>query len=190
VEHASLTALRAGLEVLRGAPSASGVIELVVRRPTIERREVIEEAVLDVEQGLVGDNWFVKPSSKTGAPNPEAQLTLMSARAAALIAGARERWPLAGDQLFVDFDLSDANIPPGTLLAVGGAEIEITAEPHAGCGKFIKRFGIDAQKFVSSSDGRAVNARGVNAKVVRGGVVRAGDAIIKLQAITRTAATG
>ncbi|MHB8692510.1 MAG: MOSC domain-containing protein [Solirubrobacteraceae bacterium] len=180
MEHASLTALEAGLDELRGAPKASGVIELVVRRPTIDQREVVEEAVLDVEQGLLGDNWRVKPWSKTGAPNPDAQLTLMSARAAAMVAGARERWPLAGDQLFVEFDLSADNIPPGTALAVGTAEIEITAEPHLGCRKFIKRFGVDAQKFVNSVDGRALNARGVNARIVRGGTVRPGDAITKL----------
>ena len=112
-----------------------------------------------------------------GSANPDAQLTLMNARAAALIAGERERWPLIGDQLYVDFDLSGENVPAGTRLELGSAVIEVTALPHTGCGKFIKRFGIDAQKLVKSAEGRALNLRGINAKVVTPGTVRVGDEI-------------
>jgi hypothetical protein len=175
----SLATLQAGLDSCRAAPRESGSIELIVCRPQIEERRVLDAAELIPGIGLVGDNWHVKPSSKLGRPNPDAELTVMSARAAALIAGERARWSLAGDQLYVDFDISAANIPPGTRLAVGMAEIEITAEPHPGCGKFIRRFGVDAQKFVNSPDGRALNLRGVNARVVRGGIVRTGDTIAK-----------
>jgi MOSC domain-containing protein YiiM len=104
----------------------------------------------------------------------------MNARATALIVSAEERWPLAGDQLYVDFDLSAANIPPGTQLALGDeAVIEITDQPHLGCGKFLRRFGIDAQKFVNSAAGRELNIRGVNARVIRAGTVRPGDRIAR-----------
>jgi MOSC domain-containing protein YiiM len=102
---------------------------------------------------------------------------VMNARSAALVAGARERWSLAGDQLYVDFGLGYGDLPPGTRLAVGSAVIEITAEPHRGCGKFAARFGVDALKFVNSAVGRELNLRGVNARIVEGGVVRAGDSI-------------
>ena len=175
-----LATLQAGLDQVRSAPRDAGTIELVVCRTAIGERQLLDVAELDLVVGLVGDNWAVKPSSRTGEVNPNAQLTMMSARAAALIAGPRERWPLAGDQLYVDFDLSATNLPPGTRVRVGTAEIEITADPHTGCGKFVKRFGIDAQKFVNSPDGRALNMRGINSRITRAGVVRPGDAITKL----------
>ena len=132
-----------------------------MRRPEVDAREVVDEATLDTEVGLVGDNWHVKPSLKTGAPNPEAQLTVMNARVTALVAGEdRERWAQAGDQLYVDLDLSYRNLPPGTRLRVGEAVIEVTAEPHRGCGKFSARFGVEALKFVNSAVGpRAEHAR-------------------------------
>ena len=104
----------------------------------------------------------------------------MSSRAAALVAGDRERWPLAGDQLYVDLDLSDENLPPGTRLALGSAVLEVTDEPHTGCKKFTARFGLDAMVFVNSPVGRALNLRGINARVVESGTVRVGDAVTKL----------
>jgi MOSC domain-containing protein YiiM len=181
VEHHRTSAEReAGLEQLRGAPREEGVVALIVRRPAVEERELIAEAVLDVDEGLVGDNWSTRGRSAGRPANPNAQITVMSARAVALIAGERERWPLAGDQLYVDLDLSDDNVPPGTRLELGGAVIEVTADPHTGCSKFRARFGLDAVKFVGSPDGSALNARGINTKVVQGGTVRVGDAIRKL----------
>ena len=90
----------------------------------------------------------------------------MNARAAALVAGDRERWPLAGDQLYVDLDLSGENLPPGTRLAIGSAVVEVTDEPHTGCKKFSARFGLDALEFVNSPEGRALNLRGINTRVV------------------------
>jgi hypothetical protein len=179
-DHPPLHELRGWLDRIRAAPSTDGRIELIVRRPAVEAREVVTRGALCTTNGLTGDNWNVKPTSATGKPNPKAQLTLMNARAAEAIAGERDRWPLAGDQLYVDFDLSAANIPPGTRLAVGVAEIEVTDEPHLGCGKFVRRFGVDAQKFVNSRDGRALNCRGVNARVVVPGTVQTGDTIRKL----------
>jgi len=176
-------AAEARLDEVRAAPADHGRVELIVRRPEVEAREVVDEATLDADGGLVGDNWSVKPSLKTGAPNPEAQLTVMNARVAALVAGDdRENWAQAGDQLYVDLDLSHANLPPGTRLQVGEAVIEVSAEPHLGCGKFLKRFGLDAQKLVNSTVGRELNMRGINTRIVTGGVVRTGDPIAKLDA--------
>jgi MOSC domain-containing protein YiiM len=146
----------------------------------VDERELVEEATIDAAGGLVGDNWATKPSLKTGAPNPLAQLTLMNARVSALLASDDDAHrALSGDQLHVDLDLSDENLPPGTRLRIGDALIEITEEPHHGCGKFSARFGVEAMKFVNGKLGRELNLRGVNARVVSGGVVRRGDAIVK-----------
>jgi MOSC domain len=169
------------VEDVRQSPADDGRVELIARRPEVDAREVLDEATLDPDVGLVGDNWSVKPSLKTGAPNLDAQLTVMNARTARLVAGEdRERWAQAGDQLYVDLDLSYANLPPGTRLQVGEAVIEVSAEPHLGCGKFLKRFGLDAQKLVNSAVGRELNMRGINTTVITGGVVRTGDPVVKL----------
>ena len=182
MEHLDLAALEAGLDDIRDAPKDRGRVELICRRPDVEQRELIDEAVLDPQNGLVGDNWRTRGSSSTedGSANPLMQLTLMNVRSASLIAGAPERRRLAGDQFFVDLDLSVANLPPGTQLQLGQATIEVTEIPHTGCGKFIKRFGVDAQKFVNSAVGRELNLRGINARIVEGGVVRLGDPITKI----------
>jgi MOSC domain-containing protein YiiM len=103
------------------------------------------------------------------------QINIMNARATALVAGSKDRWPLAGDQLYVDLDLSGANLPPGTRLAIGSAVLEVTSQPHTGCAKFVARFGLDAMKFVNSPVGRELNLRGINAKVVTAGTIRVGD---------------
>ncbi len=178
--HATPDELEAGLDHLRAAPRDEGVVELIVRRPSEDGREVVEEAQLDLVDGLVGDNWLDRGRSGGRPANPDAQLTVMNVRAAALIAGDRARWPLAGDQLYVELDLSDEHLPPGTRLAVGSAVIEVTAEPHTGCAKFSERFGLDALKFVNSPAGSALNARGINARVVQAGTVRVADAIRRL----------
>ena len=173
--------LERGLDAIRQAPSVEGVLEMIVRRPEAGARETLQQGVLDVEHGLVGDSWKLRRSSRTadGSPHPAMQVNVMGARAAALIARDRERWPLSGDQLFVDFDLSAANVPPGTRLAIGSAVIEVSEEPHTGCGKFLARFGVDAQKFVNSPVGRQLGLRGVNARVVQSGTIRVGDAVRK-----------
>ena len=154
---------------------------MIVSRPRTGEREILERAELDIELGLVGDNWQARGSSMTenGAAHPEMQLNLMSSRAIELIAAERSRWQLAGDQLFVDLDLSGENLPPGTRLAIGSAIIEVTAEPHTGCKKFVDRFGLEAMKFVNSPMGRELNLRGINAKVVKAGTVVVGDVINK-----------
>ncbi len=174
--------LQAGLDYIRQSPVAEGTLELIVRRPAIGVREVLEEGDLDLAIGLTGDNWSVKASTATpdGSPDPAGQITLMNARTAGVIAGQRERWALAGDQLYVDLDLSDANLPAGTRLAVGDAVIEITAKPHLGCAKFAARFGRDALRFVNTGPGRRLNLRGRNARVVVPGTIRRGDLIRSL----------
>ena len=178
--YATPAELEAGLDHLRAAPKGEGVVELIVRRPVVDEREVVDEAELDLVEGLVGDSWRARGRSGGRPANEKAQITVMNARSTALVAGDRERWPLAGDQLFVDFDLSGEHIPPGTRLAVGSAVIEVTDDPHTGCKKFSARFGLEALLFVNSPDGRALNLRGINTRVVEPGTVRVGDAIRRL----------
>lgn len=180
--HLTEDELLAGLEHIRQAPPDGGRLELIVRRPAVGEREVLEEGELDVVDGLVGDTWRQRPSSRTPdrSPDPDCQINVMGARVADLVAGHPDRRALAGDQLFLDLDLSAANLPPGTRLAIGTAVIEVTAQPHTGCGKFVERFGLEAMKFVNSPAGRALNLRGINARVVQSGAVRAGDRARKL----------
>jgi MOSC domain-containing protein YiiM len=136
---------------------------------------------------MVGDSWKARCLAKH--PNKpldvERQLTLMNVRAVSLIAGEQERWPLAGDQLYVDIDLSLTNLPPGSQLAVGDAIVEVTEPPHTGCKKFVERFGMEAMQLVNSPRGRELNLRGVNAKVVRPGTVSVNDKVSKLSAATK-----
>jgi hypothetical protein len=182
MEHATDADLTAGLAAVRQSPTEVGRVELIARRPREAERELLADATLDTTTGLVGDSWSVRGSRQTedGSPHPEMQLTVMNARVAALVARRHDRWALAGDQLYVDFDLSEANLPAGTRLTVGTAVLEVTAEPHAGCQKFNERFGRAALRFVNSPEGRALRLRGVNTKVVASGQVRVGDTIRKL----------
>ncbi|HHY58162.1 MAG TPA: MOSC domain-containing protein [Chloroflexi bacterium] len=182
VRHLTLAELEAGLAHIRQAPRDQGMLAMIVRRPAVNEREVLTTAELDPAQGLVGDNWRVRGSTRTadGSAHPDMQLNIMNARAIALLAQDEARWPLAGDQLYIDLDLSAENLPPGTQLQIGSAIIEVTAQPHTGCQKFMARFGADALKFVNSAVGRELHLRGINAKVVQGGVIRAGDRVSKL----------
>lgn len=172
--------IQASIASVLDAPKDRGTLEMIVRRPKVNKRELIETGELCIENGLVGDNWLTRGSSRTdnGLGHPEMQLNVMNYRFAELIAGRRERVPLAGDQLFVDLDLSDDNLPIGSHLNIGLAVIEVTAVPHLGCKKFVERFGIDAMKFANSEFGRKHNLRGINAKVARGGTITAGDPVV------------
>lgn len=176
-KHLTFKELETGVENVLTSPEDNGILELIVRRPAVNKREVIAAGRLDV--GLVGDNWLTRDSSRTdnGKGHPEMQLNVMNYCFALLVAGHRDRVSLAGDQLFVDFDLSGNKLPPGTRLSVGSAVIEVTAIPHLGCKKFVERFGLEAMKFANSEFGRKHSLRGVNAKVVATGNIAAGNAI-------------
>lgn len=177
MEHLGLAELEAGLEEIRRSPRDHGLLEMIVARPAPGERELLQTGVLEPDRGLVGDRW----RSVTGEDRDvREQLTLINARAAALVAIDPDRRALAGDQLHVDLDLSGEHLPPGTRLAIGTAVIEVSDLPHTGCGKFVRRFGVDAQKFVNSRDGRRLNLRGINALVITGGEVRVGDPVRKL----------
>ena len=184
IKHLNMDELEAGLDEIRGAPKDEGVVRLIVRRPAIDEREVVAEAELHLEDGLVGDSWSRRASSKTpdGSPHPDMQINVMNARVTALVAQDESRWQLAGDQLYLDLDLSAENLPAGTQLAIGSAVIEVTPPPHTGCKKFVSRFGLDAMKFVNSALGRELHLRGINAKVVQAGRIRVGDVAKKLPA--------
>jgi MOSC domain-containing protein YiiM len=179
MEHATVEELEAGLAHIAQSPVGMGRVELIVRRPAVDQREVVDAAEVTVELGLVGDSWIDRPSRETPdhSPDPERQLNVMNARAAALIARSADRWPLAGDQLYVDLHLGTNELPPGTRLHIGEAIIEVTPPPHRGCAKFTQRFGLAAMRFVNSEVGREMNLRGINAKVIVPGTIRTGDAI-------------
>ena len=182
IEHLSTPALEAGLDDIRNSPKDQGVLDLIVRRPEVEAREVVEVGMLDPAVGLVGDNWQHRPSSRSadGKAHPDMQLNIMNSRVAGQVAQTKDRWQLAGDQLFVDLDLSSANFPPGTRLAIGSAVVEATDQPHTGCMKFSGRFGVDALKFLNSPAGQELRMRGICAKVVQAGEIRPGDSVKKI----------
>jgi hypothetical protein len=182
VVHPTTDVLEAGLDHIRRSPTDEGTLELIVRRPAVDEREVLEESRLDLVVGLAGDTWNIRGSTSTpdGGAHPEAQLAIMNSRAAALVAGSPELWALAGDQLYVDFDLSAEGLPTGSRLAIGEAVIAITAKPHRGCAKFAARFGPDALRWVNTGTGRALNLRGRHARVVVPGPIRRGDQVRRL----------
>jgi hypothetical protein len=178
-----MTELEEGLSLVRAAPKDTGVLELIVRRPGVGQREVLEEGRLDLVEGLVGDNWRLRQSPRTsdGSPHPDMQLNVISSRAVNLVAGDRERWQLAGDQLVIDMEMSQGNLSPGTRLAIGSAIIAVTDQPHTGCYKFSARFGVDALAFVNSELGRQLQLRGLCAKVVQAGAIHVGDIVRKVR---------
>jgi hypothetical protein len=169
----------AQLDDVRAAPADLGRLELIVRRPAPDERDLVQEAELDLALGLVGDRWAGRIPDLTPV-YLDAQLTVINTRVLAAIEPDRERWPLAGDQLYVDFDLSVENLPAGSRLAIGSAVIEVSDTPHTGCAKFSARFGGDALRWINSTTGRAHRMRGLNARIVTAGTVRLGDAVRKV----------
>ena len=181
MEHLSRERLLAGLGQIRDSPQDSGRLVLIVRRPAVGERALSAEAVLDQVAGLDGDNWLSRGSMSTpdGSADPQRQVTVMNARVAELVAGGTGRMPLAGDQLYLDLDLSPGNLPAGSLLAVGQAVLQVSEAPHLGCAKFVERFGVEAMRFVNSRVGRQLRLRGMNARVLVSGTVRLGDLAVK-----------
>lgn len=180
--HLTTEELDAGLDDIRRSPKDRGKVVLIVARPDPGAREELAKATLDPAVGLVGDNWQARGSRHTedGSAEVERQVTLMNARAAALIADDPDRRALAGDQLYVDLDLGCANLPAGTRLRLGSAVLEVSPLPHTGCAKFIERFGPDAGRWVNIGPGKELNLRGINTLVVEAGTVRVGDPVNKL----------
>jgi hypothetical protein len=181
-KYLSMTELTTGMDYIRQSPRDHGILKMIVRRPLDDEREVIERGELGLSEGLIGDNWKSRGSKQTvdGSANPDAQITVMNARTIELLAQETDRWPLAGDQLYIDLDLSDENLPPGTRLAIGSAIIEVSAVPHTGCKKFSARFGVEAMKFVNSPEGKRLHLRGINTKIIQPGVIRVGDIVKKI----------
>jgi MOSC domain-containing protein YiiM len=183
IVHLTKTELENGLERILQAPKDDGTVELIVTRPGVNDRKIADQVELDLEQGVVGDNWKTRGYAKTedGSAHPGMQVTIMNSRVAALVAQSNNRWALAGDQFFVDMDLSEQNLPRGSRIAIGSAELEVSFEPHLGCKKFVERFGLEAMKFVNSPKGKQLKLRGINARVVKPGKVKQGDLLRKLK---------
>ena len=181
-KHLTVDELEAGLENILRSPKDNGVLDMIVRRPQIEEREVLTEGRLDMVEGLEGDNWKTRGSTKTAdnSAHPEMQINIMNSRVIDLVANGKDRWHLAGDQLFIDMDLSDENLPAGTKLSIGEAVLEVTPIPHSGCKKFTARFGLEAMKFVNSPLRKELHLRGINAKVIQAGSIRTGDTVKKM----------
>lgn len=179
--YLTMAELEAGLDYIIRSPKDHGKLKMIVRRPRDDEREVVAAAELDLQQGVIGDNWKTRGSRHTpdGSANTNAQITVMNVRTIELVAKGEERWSLAGDQLYIDMDLSDDNLPPGTRLAIGSAIIEVSSQPHTGCRKFSDRFGVEAMKFVNSPEGKRLHLRGINTRVVQAGVIHVGDVVIK-----------
>jgi hypothetical protein len=179
----TLEDLQAELLRMGKSPRDEGRVELIQRRPNTGEREILQEAELDMETGLVGDNWKVRGSRHTpdGSAHPEAQIAIMNSRVIQAITQDKSRWSLAGDQLFLDFDLSSANLKAGDRLAIGTAILEVTPYPHNGCGKFSERFGSAATRLVNSKESReGEHYRGINTRIVQAGVIRQGDVVRKV----------
>lgn len=180
--HLTTKQLEEGLDLIKKSPNDNTLVDMIVCRPTEGNRKILLDGFLDKGKGLIGDNWIDRGSSKTpdGCSHPDMELNIMNSRSIALIAQQKNRWPLAGDQLFIDMNLSDKNITRGTRLSLGDAIIEVTAIPHNGCKKFTDRFGIDAVKFVNSTIGKELHLRGINAKIIKSGKIKVGDIVKKI----------
>ena len=180
--HRSAAELEAALPRIREAPVGDGIIQLIVRRPAEDQREVLNKARINDAEGVEGDTWNQRGTSLSadGGPHPNKQITIMNSRAAEAVIGPIERWPLAGDQIYADLDIGHEALPAGTQLSIGTAMVEVAVEPHTGCAKFAARFGREALRFVNTGEGSSLRLRGVNCRVIQPGKVRVGDSVTRL----------
>lgn len=182
MHHLTLDELQQGLAEIRCSPKDHGVLQAIVIRPATDQRKSLAECEISPERGVHGDKWTQGCSGSLPDARPyfDTQVAIMNARTIALIARQPDRWSLAGDNLYVDLDLSDENLRAGQRLSVGTAVLEITGKPHNGCRKFRERFGGDALKFVNSAEGKKLHLRGIYARIVQAGVIHVGDQINKV----------
>lgn len=182
MKYVALNEIETRFDWVLAAPRDVGCVESVVVRPVKNQRSSLNQVMFSPEQGVEGDNWLTDCWKKlpSGESDPEVQVAIMNARMIEVLTRDKNLWPLAGDQLFVDFDLSVNNLAVGDRLQVGAALLEITAEPHRGCRKFKKRFGADALAFVNSPQGDQHRLRGVYARIVSAGEVGVGDSVSKV----------
>ena len=176
VEFLTKAQIEEGLPQVLDSPRGEGKLEAIFARPAVDERRSLEEASLSPESGLEGDRWI--SSGGDSGPDPRGQLSLMNARFLDLVAGGdKERWELAGDNLIVDLDLSEEEMPAGQRLAVGEALLEVSDLPHTGCAKFVERYGKDAAVFVNATEHKDSHLRGILVRVIEGGQIRVGDSI-------------
>lgn len=187
--HRTLAELEAAVPALAASPRGRGTLEMIVVRPAVDERDTPATAICTIEGGIAGDDWAARGSGHTddGRANPDQQIAVMNARYLDLIAGGRERWPLAGDQLVVDLDLSEDHLQAGDRLRVGEVELAVTPHPHNGCAKFRDRFGVDAVRFANGPTGRHLHLRGIYVRVVVPGTLHVGDVI---ERVTTSAVAG
>jgi MOSC domain-containing protein YiiM len=180
-QHRSAAELEQGLAEVLASPSDIGTLEAIVIRPVEDARRVVQVATLSPEWGVEGDRWF-SPAADGQELDPRHQVSLMNWRILRQIAGDDDSICLAGDNLIVDLDLSEANLPPGSRLAIGAnVEIEITELPHSGCNAFAHRYGAEARAFINNDRGRELHLRGRYGRVITGGSIGVGDAVRKLR---------
>ena len=180
--HLTLDELKAGLPEILASPKDEGTLRAIVIRPARGERRDLASCEISARLGVHGDHWSKGcwKSTEDGRPHPDVQICMMNARWIQLIAQERSNWPPAGDNFFVDMDLTPDNMPPGTRLAIGTAVIGTTDTPHSGCASFIDRYGRDACIFVNTGEGKRLRLRGIYARVVQDGRVSAGDRVVKL----------
>ena len=180
--HLTETEILDGLTEVRKSPQDNGSLSAIVIRPASNERLSLQHCRLSPEGGTEGDAWArgCWMTLPDGSPHPDVQICIMNSRMIDLVAGDRDRWELAGDNLFVDLDLSRTNLQAGQLLSIGECVIEITEQSHNGCARFCQRFGAPALKVVNSPTGKKLRLRGIYAKVIKAGDVRVGDLITKV----------
>jgi MOSC domain-containing protein YiiM len=160
-------------EALPRSPRDLGRVQGCVVRTGRGVRETPSALRVVEGAGVVGDLWSTHPHSAPGN-----QVSLINVHVLrSLCDGDESRMPLSGDNLHVDLELSEANLPVGTLLAIGTALLRVSPVPHRPCGSFVKRYGATAAKKVARATRIGRRGRGVLCEVVRGGVIANGDEI-------------